>query len=593
MLKVIASAILVCVIGILSTYVFSELYIFFNLSFFILIILILFYKSIKKWVSDIDEKTSLALIIILPIISSSFFLIPHGTEAYVSSYNLHLTPVSDSLVVEETLIYHMTGKEHAHEFYRNYKPIGPMSNMKIIEVSCPSEFSSRVKNYPKEVSCIKPYFISAGDYVMKIKYEIPKPYVCYDDYCYIQWKVFDDFKIDVKGINVVAENADDFFTFPSLYENAVKKGGMLEVNLVVSRDKVSEDGIYIHRPGKYPSDFKSSYLIPNLLHSTYFLVLLFILFTLILLIIYSIFGKEYEFPDVPSVLHYLPTKRKPYLVNYIFYGDPYKMEDEGTVSTILDLARKGVWKIDRDKLIFTGKLPKLDSYERKVYESMKKLKKLFGEGNTLSFKKVKEKVKRTRDITLLKKVKDVLKDIEKAGAPKAYDNTGGILVKVMFSVIIGLGLGVLIFFPVLTDACKVLISYGATGLLSVFVFDFYTFGRYKKEYAKERAMWSSFRNLLKNYSLIKKYSPQDLNSWGEWLVYATALGSAKNVLKAMKEFKIEVPNIDSPDLDYISPYNISGTASSRYSSLTHSGGGGWSGGGGFGGGFGGGGGGFR
>jgi uncharacterized membrane protein len=41
-------------------------------------------------------------------------------------------------------------------------------------------------------------------------------------------------------------------------------------------------------------------------------------------------------------------------------------------------------------------------------------------------------------------------------------------------------------------------------------------------------------------SQIKKYGTEDLNMWGEWLVYATALGAGDKVEAAMKELKVDV-----------------------------------------------------
>ena len=131
-----------------------------------------------------------------------------------------------------------------------------------------------------------------------------------------------------------------------------------------------------------------------------------------------------------------------------------------------------------------------------------------------------------------------------------------------------------------------------TGIASLVLIDSYCFGRFKKDVYKEVLLWRAFARLLGDYSLIKKYAPQDILMWGNWLVYATALGKADNVIKAMKEFNIQIPNIDYNSYYYIYPAAIYSTASIRYSTLS-SPSGSWSGGGGFGGGFGGGGGGIR
>jgi len=605
------SMILVFILSILVSLSLILFYYFFNFFVFLIFIALVFYPIFKKTHYVIqEEKKALLTIIMLPILILLivYLFYPGGhyfrSSSYVSSFSLFLNPTPISLQVSENLIFHKGGSEVAREFYRSYKLNGPMEDMKILSIQCPSSFKEKIYTKPgvREIACrITGVYIPPGDYKMKIEYTIPRPYICYEDYCYIQWKVFDDFKIDVKNISVMVVGEGNFFSTPDLTKkNYVERGGLFEINLIVPRNKVSSEGIYIHRSGKYPENLRTIYYFFNFIYTNgiIFLVLVIISTTIIILLIYYLFGKEISFSDVPKTLHYIPSKKKSYLVNYLFYGYPYEMEDEGVIATILDLARKGAWKIKGDTLIFSGSAPsKLDRYERKVYLSMKKIAKLFGYKNKLSFKKLKENIEKTIDRKKLIEIINIFKDLKKISAPDVYDRRGRYLAMIIFGSIGVIGLVYYFLYPGLQRIFFSLLVYGISGILSIIFFDFYTFGKYKKEYAKERAMWESFRNLLKRYSLIKKYSPEDLNSWGEWLVYATALGVAKNVLKAMKDFRIKIPNITSPSLVYMSPSRISTSAIIRYSSLSGGrggfGGGGWSGGGGFGGGFGGGGGGFR
>jgi len=605
------SIILVVILSILISISLILFYYFFNFVIFLILIAVVFYPLYKKIHYVIqNEKKALLMILILPILISFtvYLFYPDGghyfrSSSYLSSFSLFLNLTPDNLHVSEDLIFHKDWSEVAHEFYRSYKLNGPMKDMRILNIQCPSSFKEKIYTKPgvREIACrTTGVYIPVGDYKMKIEYIIPRPYVCYEDYCYIQWKVFDNFEIDVKNISVMVVGGEDFFSTPDLTKkNYVERGGLFEINLIVPRNKVSPKGIYIHRPGKYPENLRTSYYFFNFIytHGASFLVLVIASTSIIILLIYHLFGKEISFPDVPKVLHYIPSEKRCYLVNYLFYGYPYEMEDEGVIATILDLARKGVWKIRDDALIFSDSIPsRLDQYEKKVYRSMKKITELFGYGNRLSFKRLKKDVEKTFDRKKLIEIINILKDLKKISAPDVYNRRGRYLAILIFGFI---GLMGLVYYFLSTGLQRIFFSilvYGISGIISINFFDFYTFGRYKKEYAKERAMWESFRNLLKRYSLIKKYSPEDLNSWGEWLVYATALGVAKNVLKVMKDFRIKIPNITSPNLVYISPSRISTSASIRYSSLSRGGGsfgGGWSGGGGFGGGFGGGGGGFR
>jgi len=609
MSKLIGAATLVIFVSILISSFIILLMFHFSIyfAFFFIIIVSYIYKVSRKMAVEIaGEKSSLLIILILPIISVlivftgvSFIF---GTGSQVSSFGLYLKPTSDSLYVSENLAFHTTGNEMVHEIYRSYKLNGPMMDMRILGVVCPKGFKEKIYNRygRKEVACRKLNYIPPGDYKMKINYLIPRPYVCYDDYCYIQWRVFDDFKVDVKNISVMLEGDVDFFSFPDLRsKNYVESGGLFEINIVVPRSKVSNGGAYIIRGGKYPETFKWTYILPDLLYQRDFLVLIIILTSIWLLLIFFIFGKEISFPDVPKVLHYPPEKRKPYIVNYLFYGYPYKLEDNGIVATILDLARRGFWRIKNDTLTFLrDDTNDLDPYECRVFSSMKKIAKILRYGNKISFKKLNEDVSSMMDRDKLSDISSTIKGLYDVSAPDVYWRLGRYLAEFIFGAITAAGI---IFYFLYYDGdinltLLSIITYGISGIFSIYFFDCYTFGRYKKKYARERAMWKSFRNLLSRYSLIKKYSPRDLSEWGEWLVYATALGTADKVLKTMKDFNVKVPHIDSPNFTYINPYVIYTTSNARYSSLSRgrgSLGGGWSGGGGFGGGFGGGGGGFR
>lgn len=53
---------------------------------------------------------------------------------------------------------------------------------------------------------------------------------------------------------------------------------------------------------------------------------------------------------------------------------------------------------------------------------------------------------------------------------------------------------------------------------------------YGREYYEK---WMSFRRYIEDYSLMKDYSPESVKIWNRYLVYATALGAAKEVKKSM------------------------------------------------------------
>ena len=60
------------------------------------------------------------------------------------------------------------------------------------------------------------------------------------------------------------------------------------------------------------------------------------------------------------------------------------------------------------------------------------------------------------------------------------------------------------------------------------------FGRWTVEGRENRKKWQNFKKYLKDFSLIKEYPPSSIVIWNQYLVYATALGHAKSVQKAME-----------------------------------------------------------
>jgi len=64
------------------------------------------------------------------------------------------------------------------------------------------------------------------------------------------------------------------------------------------------------------------------------------------------------------------------------------------------------------------------------------------------------------------------------------------------------------------------------------------FVKYKKDYYTEYKKWQAFRNFLKSSESMKLHGHKGTIIWGEILVYATALGAAKKVLKDLKQQRI-------------------------------------------------------
>ncbi|MCD6235985.1 MAG: DUF2207 domain-containing protein, partial [Thaumarchaeota archaeon] len=94
------------------------------------------------------------------------------------------------------------------------------------------------------------------------------------------------------------------------------------------------------------------------------------------------------------------------------------------------------------------------------------------------------------------------------------------------------------------------------------------FGKWKGSAYKEKLEWDAFRKFLSDLALIRKYAPQDLSIWGEWLVYGTALGVGDKVAEAMEALGVtleeaaaarNMPKAFAPIITAISPKSEGGS----------------------------------
>lgn len=82
---------------------------------------------------------------------------------------------------------------------------------------------------------------------------------------------------------------------------------------------------------------------------------------------------------------------------------------------------------------------------------------------------------------------------------------------------------------------------------------------YGEEY---NAKWHNFKKYIEDFSLIKEYPPESIKIWNKYLVYATALGVAQTVRKAMESYlpKESLQESDIYMFHYIGGYNIMSNA---------------------------------
>lgn len=300
------------------------------------------------------------------------------------------------------------------------------------------------------------------------------------------------------------------------------------------------------------------------------------------------FGKELKEEDVPDQLSQNPTDRKAWEVA-AFFNPPFGKIDKDFFSTmLLDFYRrkiidlklvKGFLKQDLMIKINDKSNKTLDNIEKQFLDILSTLKDLCSKKNMDGdyFNLNKSGNSYVAAFSLRMKYMDFQKALDKES--KNYLENKGIIFFIISMIVLGF-----ISFPLMIYGLFVLC------ILSIFIISIIASTtslliRYKSDFYVEYQEWQSFKKWLKGSPAMRKTGSKGVILWDKYLVYATALGVSKQVLKELKKQGL----IDDRSYNFYSGVYI---ASSSFATSSggggHGGGFGGAGGGGVGGGGGGG-----
>jgi len=292
--------------------------------------------------------------------------------------------------------------------------------------------------------------------------------------------------------------------------------------------------------------YRAQYLLVEGLRLTSMLLTL--LSPLILLGLYLRYGRERHFV-IPRYLSYVPNpRRKPWVVNLVFKSDALDFDEDGFYATLLDLHRRRKIEIDvrGESLLIRVLDPNVDDeYERRALRLISKLS-IGGVLNTSLFKELAE----SRD-ALLGLMDDIQYLTMSPGRRVALrliiSGKGRVVWLIPTSIIlIAASFVAMLTLPYMHSLTLQALTYSALLLIQAiiaFSAPSTLFGRWRGFTYKEKLEWDSFRRFLSDMAMIKRYAPQDLSIWGDWLIYGTALGVGDKVVEAMRS--LSIPLIDA------------------------------------------------
>jgi uncharacterized membrane protein len=433
-----------------------------------------------------------------------------------------------------------------------------------------------------ETGCYRPQRFDSGSYQIDYLFSIHPPLECDSEYCH--WNLaFADKHLPYRQATITIHDPENLIVqlFPHMPPNMpfdVKRegnawimtgsspeDGLVEVEMLL-RPEAAEiiDGFprQVSNVREKTLEAQQSKSSSNLLFALRALVLI---FPFALALFYFKFGKEKQF-TVPSTLSYVPHKRKPWLVNMVFRGDAFDFDEDGFYATLLDLHERGAIEIDIDsKVGLKIKLLKnvgavdaeaagneFDDYERNVLSFLKEHS-ANGTFDPAAFEAEVKHLSSSRSHgselrVLHDRMDELLRTGDRSAASalvsgrslRVFGGSGlGYLFRIAFYIVffaIFLGGLSLLANPVAATVFILLAQAAVPAMAPSSLF-----GRWKEDYYKEKLEWDAFRNFLSNFAMIKKYAPEDLGMWKEWLIYGTALGVGDKVREAMDDLNVSIP----------------------------------------------------
>ena len=474
-----------------------------------------------------------------------------------------------------------------------------------------------------EAGIVNPNYYKKGEYLLFVDYKVFPPFERDSKLVHLNFKLA-DYHVPYKNVEIKIKDNKNLILkiFPHVPNFSVKKeqnsyiiqgnapaNSLVEVEMLLKPFNIEGFPRNIKNIKKITESVNKNLFLVQKINKTLQNLFLFIviLFPFFFVAYYIKFGSEKEF-TVPEFLSFIPNKkRKPYLVNLVFNGDSFDGDENAFYSTLLDLQKKGKIKIETNGDISIKVLDKNveDTYEKMVIAYLlKNSVDLSGEKvffPSLIKSKIDEYIA-SRNVYGLKALKSELDSVLHYENPSIsqqfVESRGknlitviGFLFFIITLVLAGFSFksGWIVYSVVDIYPLFILSLTLSAQILVVAITPTQFLGRWRKDFYKEKLEWEAFKNFLSDLAMIKKYKPEDISIWKEWLIYGTALGVADKVEKAMESFNIEIPEIKDEykiRTHFYSTYSSlnSGIAKLTASSSSSGSGGGFGAGGGFGGG---------
>ena len=540
-----------------------------------------------------DKKNYIILITTISILLISLMgsAFAEDRSYSIPSINMDLFLQNDgSIHVKETIHYSFSGTYNG--VYRDL-PLKSGQVLQNVKVSTDGAYSSEEIIDQGDTQRIKIYLysdaaktssISNRDVNVTIEYDLLHVLRFYNDIAELQYKlVGEGWSVPIGQLNakihVPSSDGVKYWLNPPYYaknsswqdntlevtSESIPSGDYLEVRMVLPKSQFSSNptnGTIINQDAlnqieQIQNDYQNQLNFNSMLYSI--LAVLMILAIFIPVIIYFRYGREPKIDYQAEYERDIPTDDPPALVNAICgpgfskkIGEP---DMDGFKATIMDLIDRKYLLMEKeppskegygfDDSMFLKINPAKDKSTLKEFElDILNFLEEFEDDGLISLDQISadlsdlETAKAFRDT--YNNWKDDIKErfLTDDQLKKIFIKKGDTYLKIFG--VVGIISSALVFFFTITDplpaasyALMASIVLGVVSIISL-ILPQKIAGQWTTYGEEYDAKWHNFKKYIQDFSLIKEYPPESVTIWNKYLVYATALGAAEAVKKAME-----------------------------------------------------------
>ncbi len=346
---------------------------------------------------------------------------------------------------------------------------------------------------------------------------------------------------------------------------SIPSGQYFEVRMVIPKNQFVGDPINANRINQngldsiinIQNDYQNSLNFKTTLYHILSVLMLLALF--IPLIIYLRYGREPKIGYKAEYERDIPTNDPPAIVNAICGSGLSKKigkpDMDGFKATIMDLISRKYLLLEKehsddegygiDSSMFLKINSEMDSSQLEEFElDVMNFLKVFEDDGLISMDRISNDLSNPEIANTFKNAYNnwtehiKSKFLDEDELKKFFNRKGDTLLKTFGGLSLVLAAGVFIFtitdsLPAAKVALLMSIILGLVAIISIILPEKIAgqWTTYGEEYD---AKWHNFKRYIKDFSLIKEYPPESIAIWNKYLVYATALGSAEAVKKAME-----------------------------------------------------------